>query len=270
MRRGALRVFAVAVLAATISQWSAASASAASATWHFDMYDGTGVRYQDPDYTACVATSTQMMLNMVAGETQKEFSLRRFSIGDMFKPPAGPTFAWKPSTSYATQEAVLVYERANMTMLTTSAGTDAHGWRNGLNYFGWGSMGSGVYADQSFTSFDAGAKAVVHAVAMYKKPAAILGWYGTHAQFVTGYTVTGADPRTGSMAFTLTGVYLTDPLKSQAMRDKFLSYQTWHNSLPRIAFKQYWQKDSPYIDPIDGRSGNSEWYGRWVAVLPTL
>lgn len=233
------------------------------------MYDASGVRYQDPDYTACVAASTQMMLNMIFDTGTKDFELRQISPQDRFIPSSGPVFMWQPSISYATQESVLKYERAHMTMTLSSPGTDAHGWRNGLNYFGWGDINSGFYADRTFTSFDAAAKAVVRSIALYGKPAGILGWYGGHAQFVTGYTVTGADPRTGSTIFSVTGIYLTDPLPTQAMRDKWLSYNTWRYSVARIAFKQYWQKDAPFVDPIDGRVGNAEWYGRWVAVLPT-
>jgi hypothetical protein len=267
-RGTALRCIGLAVLVAAVGQWSAVPTARAAASWRFDMYDPTGVRYQEPDYTACVATSTQMMLNTISASGEEEFNLQPFSLERRFVPQSGPVFSWQHSIAYETQETVLAYERAHMTMLSTSAGTDPHGWRNGLNYFGWGSLDSGFYVDRAFTSFDAGAKAVVHAVAIYGKPAGILGWYGGHAQFVTGYTVTGADPQTGSMAFTITGIYLTDPLKSQAMRDKWLSYRTWRYSLPRIAFKQYWQKDSPLIDPVDGKTGVAEWYGRWVAVLP--
>jgi hypothetical protein len=264
----ALRCLALAVSVAALGQWLAPQTAGAAATWRYDMYDGTAVRYQDPDYTACAATATQMMLNTIYGTLDKEFILKPFSLGDKFIRANSPVFSWRPSTLYETQETVLGYERAHMTMLSTSAGTDPHGWRNGLNYFGWGSINSGVYADRAFTSFDAAAKAVVHALAVYGKPAGILAWYGGHAQFVTGYTVTGADPRTGSLSFTLTGVYLTDPLKSQGMRDKLLTYKVWRYDAAKIAFKQYWQKDSPQVDPIDGKAGTAEWYGRWVAILP--
>lgn len=258
----------MAVLAAALGQWFTLPTAGAVPTWRYDMYDATGVRYQDPDYTACAATATEMMLNMIYGNVEREFSLRPFSLADRFRPPSGPALSWKPSTSYATQEFILAYERANMSMLATSRGTDAHGWRNGLNYYGWGSTASGFYADRAYTSFDAAAKAVVLSIAVYGKPVGILAWSGGHAQFVTGYTVTGADPRTGSTAFTVTGVYLTDPLKSDAMRDKLLSYNTWRYGGAKIAFKQYLQKDSPLVDPIDGWSGTAEWYGRWVVILP--
>lgn len=234
------------------------------------MYDGSGVMYQDPDYTACVAASSQMMLNMIYGQTAEDFGLREIGQNGLFVPPDGPALTWRPSVSHPLMERIMAYTRLHMTMLTSSAGTDPHGWRNALNYFGWGSIGAGVYADRAYLSFDAAAKATVHAVAVYHKPVGILGWYGGHAQFITGYTVTGADPQTGSMAFTVTGVYLTDPLISQAMRNKLLSYKTWRDSLPRIAFKQYWQKDSPYRDPIDGNVGRTEWYGHWVAIVPVV
>jgi hypothetical protein len=263
-----LRSVGLALLVAAFAVGLTPRATDSATAWHFDIYDPTAVRYQDPDNTACVATSTQMMLNVVYGQGEKDFELRPFSLLDRYVPKAGPAFVWKPSITYATQEAILAFDRANMTMLTSSAGTDPHGWRNGLNYFGWGTMSAGFYTDMSFTSFDAAAKAVVHAVAMYRKPVGILGWYGGHAQLVTGYSVTGADPQTGSMAFSVSGIYLTDPLRSQAMRDKYLGYSTWRYSVARIAFKQYWQKDSPQVDPIDGKAGTSEWYGRWVAIVP--
>ena len=256
----------VALCVCALGQWSAL-VTAGATTWRYDLYDPTAVRYQEPDYTACAATTTQMMLNTVYGQGQQEFGLHGFSLGDRFIPTKGPVFSWKPSTSYQTQEALLAYERAHMTMVASSAGTDAHGWRNGLNYFGWGSLGSGVYADQAFTTFDAAAKSVVHSIAVYGKPAGILAWYGGHAQYVTGYTVTGADPRTGSMDFTMTGIFLTDPLKKQAMRDTWLSYRTWRYGAPTIAFSRYLQKDSPMVDPIDGRTGVSEWYNRWVVIV---
>jgi hypothetical protein len=52
------------------------------------------------------------------------------------------------------------------------------------------------------------------------------------------------------------------------MRDKLLTYKVWRYDAAKIAFKQYWQKDSPQVDPIDGKAGTAEWYGRWVAILP--
>jgi hypothetical protein len=129
-------------------------------------------------------------------------------------------------------------------------------------------MRAGVYEDRAFTTFDAAAKAVVHAVAVYGKPVGILAWRGGHAQFVTGYSVTGSDPRTGSMSFIVNGVNLTDPLKTDAMRDKWITTATWRSGPAKIAFKPYAQKDSPLIDPIGGKSGNAEWYGRWVVIVP--
>ena len=58
---------------------------------------------------------------------------------------------------------MLSYERSNMTMLAASAGSDPHGWRNALNYFGWGSIKAGAYEDAAYPSFDAAARAVAAA-----------------------------------------------------------------------------------------------------------
>ncbi|MGD0248937.1 MAG: hypothetical protein ABSB75_07790 [Candidatus Limnocylindrales bacterium] len=177
-------------------------------------------------------------------------------------------FVWRPTTSYATQEEILAYERANMTMLTTSAGSDPHGWRNALNYYGWGSMSAGVYRDSAYSSLDAAAKAAVRAVARYGKPVGILARAGTHAEFITGYQVTGADPRTGSSDFSIVGVYLTDPYQAVGHRDFWVTYADWRSGGSWVRFSQYFESDSPYPDPIDGHIGTDEWYGRWVLIVP--
>jgi hypothetical protein len=228
--------------------------AAAATSYRYDIYDSRGVRWQNPDYTACTAASTEMMLNMIAYLGVKSAGVN------------GTTFRWTPNVTYATQEKILAFERAHMTMLVSSAGTDPHGWRNALNYYGWGSLLADVYRDTSFTSFDAAAKWAVRSVGSFGKPVAILGWAGGHAQFITGYSVTGADPKTGSTAFTINGVYLTDPLASDGWRNTYVSYSTWRSGVWKIRFSSYAWRDSPYRDPVDGHIGKSEWYGRWVIV----
>jgi hypothetical protein len=224
-RRVALRSLAFAVFVAALGQLWLAPGPPSAATWRYDMYDGRRrpvsgsrlhglCRHLDPDDAEHDLRQDRQGVHppgVLSGEQVH---------------PAGPAPRSRGSVD-------LVSDPGNGSGLRARphddavdlAGTDPHGWRNGLNYFGWGSIESGFYADRAYTSFDAAAKAVVHSMAVYGKPAGILAWYGGHAQFVTGYTVTGADPRTGSMAFTLTGVYLTDPLKSQAMRDKLADLQ---------------------------------------------
>jgi hypothetical protein len=219
-------------------------------TWTFDLYDPSAERWQDPDMKACTAASTLSMLNTVYDAT----------------PAAG--MVWQPTTSLDKQEEILAYERAHMTMSMNSAGSDPHGWRNALNYFGWGSMAAGVYVDFAYSSLEAAARATVWAIATYHKPVGILAHAGGHAQFVTGYTVTGNDPQTGSTNFAVVGIYLTDPLASQGHRDTWVSYADWDGGGPWVRFSPYLEFDSPYVDPIDGHAGTNEWYGQWVIIDP--
>ena len=224
--------------------------AAQTGTWTFNLYDPRAERWQDPDLTACTAASLQSMLNTVA-----------FTGSD-------PTLLWQPNNSYAKQESILAYERAHMTMRKSSAGSDPHGWRNALNYYGWGSIDAGVYRDAAYGSFDGAAKAAVSAIALTHKPVGILAHSGGHAEFITGYQVTGADPATGSSAFTVVSVDLTDPLRSDGHRDTTVTYAQWRSGGAWVRFSQYLQTDSPYVDPIDGQVGRTEWYGKWVIVEP--
>jgi hypothetical protein len=223
-----------------------------ASVYALNLYAGSGVRWQDPDRTACTAASTLIMLNFIAAKGAK-----------------GAGFTWNPTTAYATQEAILAYERAHMTMLTSSKGTDPHGWRNALNYYGWGSINAGVYADRAYSSYLSAAKAAIIAMAQTDKPVAILGWAGGHAQILNGYSVSGANPASGSTAFTINTVYITDPLRADGYRNLGISSATWQSGSRRIAFRAYNQTDSPYTDPLDGHVGKTEWYGRWVIVVPT-
>jgi hypothetical protein len=223
----------------------------AATTRNLDLYDSRAERWQDPDYTACTAAASLSMLNTIA-----------------YGNAASTGFVWQPTTSYATQESILAFERQHMTMLAKSAGSDSHGWRNALNYYGWGSLTAGVYSDRSYTTLDAAAKAAVTALAVYRKPVGILAAWGGHAEFITGYKVTGTDPRTGSTNFTILGVYLTDPYKANGHRDTWTTIAQWRSGGTWVKFSKYLQTDSPYKDPIDGHVGKSEWYGKWVIIAP--
>ena len=101
--------------------------------------------------TACTAATTMGMLN---------FTARRGS--------GGPDFRWTPyrvqnntasPTDYRDMTSILYYERTWDTLAPTSAGSDAHGWRNALNYYGWGvdarkDPARRVYDDRPFATFD--------------------------------------------------------------------------------------------------------------------
>jgi hypothetical protein len=103
---------------------------------------------------------------------------------------------------------------------------------------------------------------------MYGKPVGILARNGRHAEYVTGYQVTGADPRTGSSDFSIVGVDLTDPIRSSGRRDAWIPYAQWRSGDDSVQFGAYFETDSPYRDPIDGQIGHDEWYGRWVIIDP--
>jgi hypothetical protein len=223
----------------------------ATGTWSYDVFDRRAERWQDPDMTACTASSAQSMLNTIA-----------YSGLD-------PSLTWKPTVSYSAQESILSYERAHMTMRKSLAGSDPHGWPNALNYYGWGSIDAGVYRDSSFTSIDRAERAAVSALARFRKPVGVLSQDGRHSEFITGYRVTGEDPRSGSLNFRIVGVYLTDPWRAARYRDAYVTYTRWRWGFTWLRFSPYRQIDSPYRDPIDGRVGRSEWYGKWVIIEPT-
>jgi hypothetical protein len=240
----------VAVAAAPATTAIPATPASTGTTHTFDLYNPRAERWQDPDYTACTAASAMSMLNTIAYSGA----------------PAG--FVWKTNTSFSMLESVQNFERSNMTMLTSVNGSDPHGWRNALNHYGWGSVKAGVYADLSYPTFAAAEKAAVSALATTGKPVGILAVMGGHAVFMTGYKVKGDDPRTGSKSFTVLGVYLTDPLQSAGRRDSYVTAYEWRAGDSWVQFARYWQVDSPYRDPIDGKVGKTEWYGKWVIVAP--
>jgi hypothetical protein len=258
LRVGAANALAAIALLLVALAPALVGAGAASTTWSFDMYDSRAVLYQDPDLNACSSAAAEIMLNLAAYQ----------SSPDVLAPGNGVfqvAMRWQPDTSSQKMEAILAYERANMTMLITSPGTDPHGWRNALNYFGWGWIRTGIYVDSAYASFDSAAKAVVAYLARSRKPVGILAGAGRHAQVITGYVAVGEDPAI-SDSFSVAGVYVTDPLRTNAMRDTWVPLETWRSGSPIIQFSPYMETDSPYQDPIDGNVGTTEWYGKWVII----
>ncbi len=168
-----------------------------------NLYGGL-IRYQDPDRTACVATAAMTMLNEIAAAGT-----------------GGDGFRWTPSRSYSVQESMFRWTRRHDT-LEPGVGSDANGWRNALNQYGWADYAdpdTRVYQVFAFRTYNAAVKAAVQAVARFKRPVGILGWAGGHAQVLNGYTVFGQDPAT-STSFTVRYVYLTDPLQRDAAPER--------------------------------------------------
>jgi hypothetical protein len=233
----------------------------ATGIWSLDLYNAKAVRMQNPDITACTAASAVMMLNMATYWTD-------YASVVPGQPDARRPTSWKVDTSYARMETLLAYQRKTGTMLLSWPGADTHGWRNALNYYGWGDIGANVYHDVASPTFERAAIATVRAIALFRKPVGILVSAGNHAQIVTGYKVTGEDPRAGGTAFTIIGVYVTDPLSSHGFRDHYVSLATWKSGGKTIRFDTYQMTNSPYVDKIDGKQGNAEWDGKWVVVVP--
>jgi hypothetical protein len=243
-------------LAAVIAVLAGQATVPDTTTYVFNLFTPEAVRYQNPDYSACTSASTMVMLNTIY-----------YTAGPSGPPNAGDLeFIWTPDVSYEKQTRILKWERKNMTMPYWQSGSDVHGWRNALNYYGWGSMEAGMYADLAFSSFEAAAKATVRSIALTGQPVGILTWYGSHAQYVTGYSVTGQDPRTGSLDFRVNGVYLTDPLRWQGLTNEYVSYRTWHYGGVAISLRPFQQRDSVLKDPIDGQVGWREWWNKYVIV----
>lgn len=245
----------------------------ASGTWTKNLWADRSFLYQDPYGTACTAASTMFMLNLTA---------RRGS--------GGPGFRWTPyvvkhnarvRTDYRDMTSILYFARARDTLRTSSAGSDPHGWRNALNYYGWGDTvmrdpGRRVYEDLAFGSFDDTVRAAVRAIARFDMPVGILAWAGGHAQVMTGYEVVGEDPAL-SDDFTVTAVWISDPLKRQRLVNTRVTLEELRSGDPRVRLRRYREFDSPLDDPftpawrrssVRPSVGPSEWYDQFILVAP--
>jgi hypothetical protein len=244
--------------------------AAAATVWSKSLWMSGSFLYQDPYYTACTAATTMFMLNTIA----------RRGTG-------GTGFIWRPSTvkndpaNPRDLVSILAWERAHDTLNSGSDGSDAHGWRNALNYFGWGSAALSdparmIYNDVEYTSFSSAVHGAVRAMARFDKPVGVLAWAGGHAQVLTAYTVTGENPVT-SDNFTVNYVWLSDPLKSDGYVNLRLGMAAFQSGDIHYRFRKYLETDSAADDPyfagflrssVPPTTSPSEWYGKWVLVQP--
>lgn len=228
-----------------------------------NLFRAEAFRYQDPNYSACTATAALVMLNTIALNANGRSG-----------------FTWVPRWGSAAVDSILAWERTHDT-LAGGSGSDPHGWRNALNYYGWGSgaLGSGyrVYEDLAYTSYDLAMKNAIRQLIRTRKPVGIIAWKGRHAQFITGYDGLAGDPFARSSAlkyandFTVKAVYLSDPLKADGWVNMRIGYGTLKSSTnPKLRFAPYLETDSPYDDAYTPgiRPARDEWYGRWVIVAP--
>jgi len=244
----------------------------AATTWSKSVFVLNAVVFQDPYSTACTAASAMTILNTVA-----------------YRHAGGAGFLWTPyrvknsanPTDYRDLTSIQWFERAHDTLSAYGAGSDGHGWRNALNYYGWGSNAmtdpsKHVYEDMAYTSYDAAVHGAVRAIARFGMPVGILAWAGHHAQVMTGYVVQGADPAT-SDAFVVQDIFLTDPLFMQHRVNVMVSNSNFRYGPWQVRFQSYRQSDSPYDDPytpgwkrtsVLPTVGASQWYQRWVIIAP--
>ncbi len=267
------RVAAATALAASVLVGVAAPGATAATTWSSNLWVPSAFVYQDPYYTACTAASVMTLLNIIAD-----------------RGAGGESFTWTPyrvkkdetnPSNHRDMTSILDFERANDTLRLASAGSDAHGWRNALNYYGWGAEvmddpGVRVYDDRAYRTLTRAIRSTVKAIARYQMPVGILGWAGGHAQMVTGYVVTGADPRVSNQ-FTVRYLYLSDPLRQDRTVNRRISVEALRSGPVRLRFQRYREIDSPLDDAltpgirrssVTPTRGPSEWYHRWVIVRP--
>jgi hypothetical protein len=271
-RPGLRRFVALAIgFAALFAQSSPVPANAA-ATWSVNLYDWRAFVYQDPYATACTAASTMIMLNVIA-----------------YRHAGGDAFRWTPYrvknnknlADHRDMTSILAMERGHDTLALLGSGSDAHGWGNAVNYYGWGlaamkDPAQSVYDDLEFSTYDRAVHAAVRAIAMYGMPVGIVGWAGRHAQVMTGYVVDGEDPAISDL-FTVRYVYLSDPLYADQYVNKKVSNASFKAGALHLRFQAYRETDSPYDDPytpgfkrssVSPTRGPSEWYHRWVILAP--
>jgi hypothetical protein len=259
------RILTIALLVATLIGGMAASPQRvdAASPASLNLFMAAGFRYQDPNYYACTATSTMDVLNFIALSGR-----------------GGVGFRWKAALSDSTRDSILAWERTHDT-LAGGNGSDPHGIRNALNYYGWGSgtlmAGYRVYDDVSFWTYDGAVKGAVRAMVRARKPVVLLAWAGQHAQMMVGYYGLVGDPFAKNSlgrytnAFSVGGFYLADPLKSQAFVNKPISYSTLRfTTNPKFQYRPYLETDSPYDDPYSPgiKPARDEWYNRFVIVAP--
>ena len=245
-------------------------AATAATTWSKNLYVNRAFMYQDPYPTACTAAAAMMMLNTIA-----------------YRQTGGDGFIWTPTRIKADAGnqrdmlSILAFARAHDTLRAKTHGSDPHGWRNVLNAFGWGQdamtdPAKRVYDDRAYRTFDSAVKSAVRAIARRSMPVGILGWAGGHAQVMTGYVVTGADPSV-SNDFVVRYVYLSDPLAGNSTVNRRISVAKFRSGPLRTRFQAYREADSPYDDPYTAGTikssvvpsrGRSEWYHRWVILRP--
>ncbi len=228
-----------------------------------NLFQTISFRFQDPYYSACVSDASMTMLNMIS-----------------LAGSGGNGFAWIRTRSGTAVQSMLTWTRAHDT-LSGGTGSDPHGWRNALNYYGWGASalrtGFRRYEVSTYKTYSGSVKAAVRAMIRTRKPVGMLGWAGRHAQLLTGYYGLVGNPfakrsdGTYSDAFTVAGFYFSDPLKSDGFVNAKITFTRLRDSANlKLRFRKYTETDSRLDDPyVDGTTVAKDlWYGKFVLVIP--
>jgi len=228
-----------------------------------NLYAAGWFAFQDPNMSACTAAAARSMLNFIA-----------------YRHLGGSGFRWSMTNSGSVRDMILAWERAHDT-LPGGTGSDPHGWRNALNFFGWGEgtldAGYRVYDDRAYGTYENAVRSAIRQMVWTKKPVGLLGWRGGHSQIMTGYYGLRGNPfardSTGKYLnrFTVTGFYITDPLRKSGIVNKAVSWSTLKSTTNyKLRFQPYYQRDSTQDDPYTPGfiPARDEWYGKFVLILP--
>jgi len=228
-----------------------------------NLYRAEAFRFQDPYGYACTSAASMDMLNFISHAGS-----------------GGSGFVWDRTRSGSKVASMLTWARTHDT-LRGGNGSDPHGWRNMLNYYGWGSTalreGARVYEDTAYRTYSGAVKSAVRAMIRTRKPVGVLAWAGRHGQMITGYYGLSGDPfakrsdGTYKDAFSVGGFYLSDPLRKDGFVDIKVSYARFRDTTDyRLRFRRYTETDSLLDDPYTSGSvrARDEWYGKFVLIIP--
>lgn len=178
-----LAVALPALLALALITGGAPAPASAASTFMYDTYFWSSYERQ-VDSRTCVAASTAMMMNILAGR-DVNFD----------------------------QRSILTYARQRDALNdSVTRGTDPLGWARAATYASRYTIRPTTYRWEAYATEEAALKRAVMQITRYGKAVGLLVQHGRHAVVMTGYTST-RNPNHGS--FKVTGIFYSDPLGSR-------------------------------------------------------
>ena len=166
---------------------AAPGVAAAKSTFHMDLYR-TGVFVTQYRWTWCVGASSQMMLNIIQGTSNKALSRQKTLVKYAMAHDGFPN--------------------------SNKGGSDATGWAHALNHYG-----GGGYQVAMSTSYAQAVERAAKRMRSTGKPVGLLVMGGRHAWVLAGFDAT-ADPASSS-SFSVTHVYVLGPLYPKEQKGYF-------------------------------------------------